>query len=407
MNISINPKVPFFTPGVSKKTPVKFTDKNCYANIANNYTSAGSANYRMYNYNVVSFKGNKQFLFNAFKESGSSKIYQFLCDTKTATPAQVQHFLDKILSDGNLSLRFIREITENPRESAKIFLNLAERLGKDEQFYDWYFKTGGYREAFGRYTGLFYSQANNVDELLKSRPNWKLSDIFEIYHKNNGGDPLIGALPKEFGDKHTEFPQFIKFFKSLMPIAGPGKKGEFNVNSKCFGYEVLKNSDEKLVCKIITEHGKTYIIKIDKIYSDFINSRQRANSIYLEAMMGKYLTSHDCKNVAQFHFYDFYHNASVFEYVSGRPLPSELNPIQMNQLTPDLLALGIRTNDTHISNYLQTENGVVNIDLGNAEYFDLLKPGDLAHTIFFPNNTGLNLTASCGGLEFVRRLMVK
>ena len=74
----------------------------------------------------------------------------------------------------------------------------------------------------------------------------------------------------------------------------------------------------------------------------------------------------------------------------------------MNQHTPDLLALRIITNDTHISNYLQTENDFVNIDLGKASFFDLLKLGDIAHTVFFPNYTGLDLSSLYLWVDFAR-----
>jgi hypothetical protein len=359
-----------------------------------------------YNNNLISFRSNEKHLISSFLESGSSSgIYKFMCEAKDASPIQVRKFLDNILANDELAKNFIQEITQNPRKSADTVLNLTEKLGGENEFRDWYFSKGGYRESFGKYVGGYYSQTKNVDELLKLMPNWKLSDVVAKYHKSitgdvfKGGDLLMGTLPQEFRDANIDFPNLVNELRTSKNT----RNGEIYTSSRQFKYNILKDSNEKLICKATPEgKNKNFIIKIDKIYSDYLYSRLRANSVYLEAMMGKYLTTNKCKDVPKFHFYDFFHNAAVFDCISGNNLTTELNPIKMNQLTPDLLALGIRTNDTHTSNYLQTNNGVMNIDLGNATYFDPLKPGDTTHTICLPSYTGLDFSNTYNVLDFAK-----
>lgn len=357
-------------------------------------------------HNAVSFEGNVQNLFSNFVESGTDNIYEFLCKVKKTNSFQVRNFLDNILENNELATKFIQEITQTPRKSADIVINLTKKLGGPNNFRSWYLDKSGYRETFGKYVGEYYDRAKTLEELLMFFPNWKLSDIVAKYHKSvtgdvfQGGDPLIGTLPKELFEKYSDFTSLINEVKKQ---SQHNRSGEIFLDTNKLKYEILKDADDKMVCKVASVgKNKDFVIKIDKIYSDYIYSRIRANSVYLESMIGKYLTANNCKDVPKFYFYDFFHNAAVFEHVAGSPLEKELNPEQMNRLTPDMLSLGIRTNDTHLSNYLATNSGVKNIDLGNATYFDALKPGDLAHTMSLPNYTGLDFSSMYSMVDFAK-----
>lgn len=381
----------------------RHSEKIKTSNFKNDYKPLNTKTYKAYGYNLISFKSNNIDLLSDFAKSGSSKLYQYLDSSKKTSPLQVRKFLNNVLADDNLTKNFINEIISEPRKSAEILINLSEKLGGEDNFRDWYFAKGGYREKFGKYIGDYYEKAKNVDELLALMPNWKLSDIVAKYHNSisgnvfEGGDPVIGNLPQEFGN--------IRNFSFLIQALNrnPSGSGEFYAGTRRLWYNNLKNSDDKLVFRITScTDNKSYIVKIDKKYSDYIHSRLRANSIFLETMIGKYLSAHDCKDTPKFHFYDFFHNASIFEDIKGHNLVEELNPLEMNKLTPDLLALGIRTNDTHLSNYLKTDNGFMNIDLGNADWFDGLKPGDIAHSINFPNQTGLDFSNTYNLLDFAK-----
>ncbi len=355
------------------------------------------SNYKAYNYNIISFRGQNPLMSAFVKRGDANGIYKFLCESKDISRGHVREFLDNILSNENLAKNFIEEITQDPRKSAQTVIDLTKKLGGRDEFRNWYFSSGGYREAFGRYTGNLYSNAQSPEELLKVRPNWKLSDIVETYGRTKKGDPIVGNFPQELGSHEKDF---VNIMKELMSPSAQ-KTGTVITDKGKISYEILKDANDKKVCKLTTEEGKNFIIKVDKIYLDPTFSRLRANSIYNEAMLGYYLSANSCKDAPKFHFYDFFHNAAIFENIEGKELPMELNPIRMNQLTPDLLSLGISTNDTHMSNYIAVKDGFVNIDLGNAGFLDMLKPGDLAHTISLPNYTGLDFSNAYSGFDFV------
>lgn len=392
-DISIRPiytKNSGFASNVSKTQAVKAQRFNSCNNANTDFGIVNYSNYRAYYYNPVSFKSSEESLFHAFLKSDSSKIYQFLCDAEKATPTQARCFLDTILADKNLAVRFIKEITENPRQSAQIVKTLTQKLGGGDNFRDWYFADGGYINAFGNYVGNHvYHEAKTESDMLAFMPNWVLSKIWEKA-KALGHDPIIGELPANFGNR-MNFIDIVNRLRSL----NSGEKCHFNTRGR--GYILRNINKREKSSNIVIPEGsdKSYIIKIDRVHSNPLYDRMRPNSSYLEAAVGHYITTHNCEDAAKFCYYDLYHDALLTEFTEGN-VPQYANTMERNKQTPDLLALGIFCNDVAPENYRQAAGRLKVIDLGHVSYFDRLKPGDQGNTMDLPNLARPNFPLTYG-----------
>lgn len=369
---------------INNSVSVKNSNKTKTANVlcrdfCVNYSTSPLLDYKAYNSKLISFEGRDQHLISKFfKSDGTKKIYQFLCESKHTTPVQVRKFLDKILSDEELSRQFIQEITQDPRKSASTVVTLTKKLGGDAGFRDWYFADNGYINAFGRYVGNhLYYKSETESKMLEYMPNWILSKVWEKA-QFYGHDPIIGDLPSGFGS-HNDFIRIVNRLKHLKA----GEKCSFHSNGE---YDLEKLFDkEKSTSKVTHKgNGKSYIIKVDHLNLDPFYDRIRPNSVYLESAIGHYATSHNCKNAAKFYYYDGFHNAGLFENIEGT-IPQYINILERNKTTSDLMSLGIFCNDIDVGNYRLTSEGLKVIDFGHASYFDGLKPGDMGNTMDLPN----------------------
>jgi len=386
-------------------------------------------------------------LYKDFKAKGAdtNRIYDFIKNTNSGQ-MEIKEFLSCVTSNDDLSFKFIKEITQDPRQSRKVLKTLISKLG-EENYLDWYLGEKGYMHAYDKYTQRFFNKAGSIEELLKFSPNWgfwkleekalalknpdfsKLSSekreekIGKIFSEDREINFTIGKLPEGFSNRAA----FVELTKQLKAIGGIDKERKINADGYSFYVQSLKGGDfnDKHVFSVKTG-SKKYIIKADRVNLEDLNKvedsfnpgklrllsnyEKRAirksklinpDSIYFNACLDFYLNENNCKNVPKMHFYDFESNSAVYEYIEdkhgdpyqcGLDCENILNVIKFNKDLSDVNSLGVYCNDTSDKNILTTTNGNKKIiDLGHASYLDGLKPGCKTFHLDFTNINGVSL----------------
>ncbi|MBQ3641661.1 hypothetical protein II906_07045 [bacterium] len=350
-------------------------------------------------------------------------------------PSTVKSLLDEAMSSKEKADEFISAVTKNPKQSADISTALNKKLGGTENFLEWYYAKDGYVKRYEDYLKSKYISASTPADLLKIQPNWGYWAIERKIAQKQGysqrqQDDLMsrgeinfefGKLPEAFVDKLT-FSQLISEIKAL-PF------NPQNVIISCYygkKYNVTQLPGGDLSAKNIykitdSKSGKSFILKIDRFYPEDIvkeNSENpydsriikegkhtRGDSVYLNACIDYYLQLNGCHKTADLLYYNFSQNAAIYEYIednANSQNKSSLSPqIKTNKEFSELNDFGIFLNDVgQTTNYKKDKDGKLRIiDIGHAEYIDLLKPGARLLTIELNNLCGFSIKNALAALN--------
>lgn len=384
---------------------------------------------KYYNSNIINF-GAKVLQYD-FAKSGKS--YLNYLSTCNENAEDIKNFLFSTLKGEDTRNSFIKEITKDPRQSKNIVKLLTTKLGGKVNFLKWYFAEDGYVENYEKYLESRYTNLSTIDDLIKIQPNWgywalerkkcRLDGLG--YNEDNlmrdqKVDFDFGTVPSLFKNKE-KFTQLVESLKTF-PF------GEQNA-SKWLGdtYVIvsqLKGGDKsaKNIYKVTDPNNRErkYIIKMDRFYPEDITSSNpykscsakeakliKGDSIYTDACLDYYLQLNGCNDNAKLLYYNFAKNAAIYEYIDG----SETNQTKRNEefieqllannLFPDVNNLGIYLNDIGPSfNCCKDKSGNMRIiDIGHAEYLDLLKPGSKNLTYECSNLCGFSFKSALAGLN--------
>lgn len=341
--------------------------------------------------------------------NGKNGFLYFLNRLKDSQPAEVKEFLFAVTNDEYQSLKFIEEVTKNPRDSKDIINMLVEKIGGENNFSEWYTHDKGYISAYQRYMGKMYEDYKygnkTLDELIKFAPVWKLYSISDRLDK-------FGKIPKDLKLSVAEYEELIstirkKIYFDRRDFEFKGIKIEF----------LARGCTPKTAVKA-TRDGKDYVIKVDNIFLDEqkehdllylaysgkipdeyksaimsipqakYNSRIMADSIFTNAQIDWYLEQNKCNDCAKFYYYDSKTESAIYEFLSEPPKVHSNNPLEANKELSDLNSLGIFANDTSYDNF----SGKKLIDIGHCSFKDLLRPMAYVHGMIIPNNCGSDLS---------------
>lgn len=219
----------------------------------------------------------------------------------------------------------------------------------------------------------------------------------------------FGTLPDDFNTQYT----FSTLIEQLKNIEFGILNNWICADGKFFKVSHLHGGDKsaKNIYKI-TANKRNYIIKMDRFYPEDKLTLQcnpyysriakeskllRGDSVYADACLDYYLQLNECKHNAKLLYYDFQKNASIYEYVDGEEISDKeklglVGQIQANNLFSDVNNLGIYLNDigTSLNCYQDKFGNPKLIDVGHAEYLDLLKPGGRDLTFELSNLCGFS-----------------
>lgn len=393
--------------------------------------------YSSLNYStVVAFYGQNIKKVSFKSEQGVQNNFSYI---KFLSEAQgsgqvVKAFLNNILNNDKTRNAFIEEVTISPQKSQAIVKFLQNKLGGTNNFLTWYLGENGYVVNYEKYLQDKYKQANSIDELLKIQPNWGywalerkqleldgLKNHEETYMRDQRINFNFGTLPDGITDKDN-FDELITRLKNL-PFGFKNK--DLNIYEDSFKVSQLSGGDKsakniyKIVCNDNPE--KKFIIKMDRFHpedklehynnpyvSRFAKESKllRGDSVYLDACLDYYLQLNGSKSNAKLLYYDFKKNAAIYEYIDGIEINETsktdlLDAMQANRLLSDINELGVYLNDISLSyNCYKDKNGGYRvIDIGHAEFIDLLKPGAKLLTIETSNLCGFSLKNVIAGLN--------
>ena len=384
----------------------------------------------LYKHNVLYFP-NISFKSNDIENINEGYL-KYLNETKDS-PIEVKNKLLTVLNDNGKRNDFLNEILSNPRNSKNIVNLLQKKLGGKEKFLEWYFAKDGYVKRFETFLKEKYKNTSLVEDLIKFQPNWGYWALERKYcdyiNYTDDKDELLrdrranfsfGEIPEPISNKKV-FNDLIYNLKRLHYMA---KREYIYAYPKYFEVEQLEGGDlsSKNIYKIEDEKNNIYIIKMDRFYpEDKLEHSEdnpyysrlaketkllRGDSVYLNACMDYYLQLNGCKTNAKLIYYDFENNASVYEFVDGEEINEKeklglLEQIQANHLFSEINDLGIFLNDigTSFNCYKDKNNNLRIIDVGHAEYIDLLKPGAKLLTIETSNLSGFSLKNALAGLN--------
>ena len=408
--------------------------KNCAAKSNNNSQVPINNYYKL----PVTFRGytpisSELKLMQDFKEQNLGYI-DFIENTN-ATPQEVSGFLNNAMNNDYTRKSFFDEITNKPAKSGEIVKTLVKKLGGKIGFLRWYLGKDGYVRNYERYLKDRYRNATSISELIKIQPNWgywalerKQCDL-NGYHteeeqnikmRKQEANFTFGELPSGFDDKYT-FSSLVKRIE-IEGWIDYGRKFNAYVYGDTFQVEHLPGGDlsAKNIYKI-TVKGKNYILKTDRFHpeNNVIESTGgydkrslkegrllKGDSVYLDACIDYYLQQHGSSKNAALLYYDFNSNASLYEYVDANEIKGVeslglIDQLEANSKFKEINKLGIYLNDIGMDfNCYQDKNGNIRlVDVGHAEYMDILKPGGNLLTFETSNLCGFSLKNTLAGLN--------
>lgn len=368
---------------------------------------------------------------NDINETKASSYLEKIKEEKM-TVSEVKNFLNKVINSDEERENFFDELTSNPAKSQENIEFLQKKLGGIENFTTWYLSENGYLENYEKYLNKKYEKAESIDELLKIQPNWgywaferKQASIenphtnVDILMRDRKINFVFGSIPKDFGNK-SDFNFLCKFLKN----SEYGIKDEsICIDGRIFTINQLSGGDKsaKNIYKLETLGGKNYIIKMDRFYpEDKLLAQEnayisriaketkmlRGDSVYLDACIDRYLDLNGINSNAKLLYYDFENNTSIYEYIDCEEIElngekKSIEQIEANQLFKDINAVGIFLNDIGLTyNCYKDKTGKYRvIDVGHAEFIDLLKPGAKLLTIETSNLCGFSYKNFLSGLN--------
>ena len=114
--------------------------------------------------------------------------------------------------------------------------------------------------------------------------------------------------------------------------------------------------------------------------------------------MDYYLQLNGCDDNAKLIYYDFASDVAIYEYIDCEEINKEkkhslAEPIEANKLFPKINSLGVFLNDIGLSfnSYIDKSGKYKTVDVGHAEYLDVLKPGAQLLTVETSNLCGFSI----------------
>lgn len=335
--------------------------------------------------------GNVSKIFDTLKDTDS--IMNVLEKTKLSK-TKFKELMFNITSDEEMSEKFIKEVTSNPRESKEKTRVLNKKFGSDEAMLDWMIKPGGYQEAYYKHSGKVYKNAQKPDDVIGISPNWNIWVMKEKF----GNDFSFGELPQriENADKYREF-----FCAALNNSCS-----EHNYPGIVLGDYITGGLSGKAIRKLEID-GKKYILKFQ---SDMGNAdlndnlSMKSDSTFLNAQLERYLTLNNYNQGPKLKFYDYKTNSALYEMSEGtKPDADSFCDIkEINKKLNDLNSLGVYYNDLTPNNFLVHDNKLNFIDSGESSFVDFFKPGVTIFHFTLPNLNGRNITESASAIALAK-----
>lgn len=359
--------------------------------------------------------------------SSEQSYVEFLKSTDD-TPEKVNDFLLNTLRDEESRDKFISEITENPEKSKEITSVLVEKLGGKDNFLKWYLHEDGYVKSYEGFLEKKYDNAESIEELLKFQPNWGYWALERKQCALDGKSLLCDELMRDqainfsFGELPLEIKSRADFIEIVYNLKNSkfGDKSIFiNTSYPNYSYfyasqlEGGDRSAKNIYLLTDMESDKKYIVKTDRFYPEDnlkgdtnpYYSRLakelkliRGDSVYLDACLDYYLQLNGCDDNAKLIYYDFASDVAIYEYIDCEEINKEkkhslAEPIEANKLFPKINSLGVFLNDIGLSfnSYIDKSGKYKTVDVGHAEYLDVLKPGAQLLTVETSNLCGFSI----------------
>lgn len=338
-------------------------------------------------------------LYEKFNSSGKNFV-DFLHDSFD-NAGKVKEFLFAITSDDELSQRFVKEVTANPRESLHITKLLRDRIGGPKNLTEWLQEDGGYYSAYKKYASNIYENAKNYDDLLRISPNWH---IFALNEHWKGRNIQFGEIPDDFRFIQDNIKGFADWL-AYMPLER-GKATSLEYSGQNFIVEPLAfGCSSKMPLRIQFKDwnhnliSKPYVVKLQSAgfrHSDNINAKiaeaYRSDSVFVDAQIDRYLNLNNCKNANKLYFYDYDAEMAIYQMEDGLAPDFMHGGIRfVNNKLRDLNDLGIYYNDASPSNFIEKDGKLIVIDIGESSFIDPLRPGIPNLHFELPNWSGRSL----------------
>ena len=359
-----------------------------------------------------------------YKEPHSVLHYiEGLVNVRGAAPFEVYEFLTNISSDPILSKEMARQFSEDPRKASSLKNTLINFLGGGEEgedlFNTWYYdENRGYRGAYGRYYNEeIWDKATNLLDLVKQSPNLYTAAFRRFVNEKNI-EPVLGDLPKEFGDRKI-FSCLIQKLKTWNKLHNKEKKKkkpdeqklatkfDLEVDNYKFNIQALQKGHSpklKFIVKAPEISDESYILKFapydalgntdrSKKFRD--NQAIRPDMPYSDALIDFYLKENNCPNAPEIEFFDYEAQAVIYKETKGVELTDliepNLNLYRFRKFSPlaDIYNLGVQINDIWKTNFLVNKQGnYILIDSGHSTYNNIFRPLVISKHIALANTCG-------------------
>ena len=322
-------------------------------------------------------------LYKTFQESKQNFI-DFLSGVHQ--PEKVKEFLFGITSDEKAGADFIKEVTDNPRESFKNTKILMNAIGGEKNLLDWLHAPAGYNAAYEKYlTKVINKPETTLNDLINISPNWHLFKLMDKTSPIVNGQKTFsfenvrfGEIPKEI-EELGDFNHFVNWLFERPAAEVVEYSGKY---MKVHPLKAGMSGKAPLKVQFCTPDGKSlnhsYIIKKEPVpagQNNHINQAYHSDSVFLNAQIDYYLSRHNCENAPRFYYYDCPSNTAVYEFIEGEPYTGTTNIIEINKAMKDLNSLGIFYNDCKSHGNILMQDGLMKIiDSGESYFHDILRP---------------------------------
>lgn len=327
------------------------------------------------------------------KVKNTDSIMEVLKGAKLSK-GKFKELLFKITGEEEISEKFIKEVTSNPRKSKENAGILKKKIGGANELLDWVIQPKGYQEAYYRHAHKVYDGAKKPDDLIGVSPNWNIWVMKDKF----GADFSFGELPKEIetADRYREI-----FETGLRNANAGATHGDI-----VFGDYISGGLSGKAV-RQLEIGGKQYILKFQNpTYCEDLadNISMKSDSAFLNAQLERYLQIHNYQQGPKLKFYDNKTHSALYEMSEGvKPDANGIHDIvSINNQLGELNNLGVYYNDLNAGNFL-VNNGKLNfIDSGESSYVDFFKPGVTALHFTLPNLNGRGITDSAAAITLTK-----
>lgn len=339
---------------IMKINSINYLPKNININTYNKRSRQGYSNH-----NEIS--GFNKFSTPTFRSIPLDKLYAeynwyINCDRVPAVnsflkmeapKSDMNYFLKEILNAKDRGYEFIDSIVSQLRNSTKILNGLKSKLGEDSGLLLTFIPDSPYFNAYTNYIETKLSNATNIFELLKIRPDWR-GDVLIEKHKQikRNNDFSIGNIPKQIPENHLN--EIIEYLRDKMEIGIKLNKNIDNlvIDDKCYEFKFFTEgkSSKNVFGLFIPSDKKKYVIKMEEENKRSLDAPFALGTL---AKIDGYLTANNSRNSAPLSYYDHKRNFSIYKYIEHSHIKGNPNDLQtIRKKLPDFKELGLDYNDT-------------------------------------------------------------